>query len=437
VEGSDESASASTLREYFAGVFPKYLKSWELAVETLAAQGRWKLVGEGLNALANSLPDLSPRFLADAVWWALRSEAAVTTPEWLKVLQEPLYGLADGNAPITAFLSVARARGWEEIANEPGDIADGVYAAYGAIHPHDDTPHLTRLLFRAAAFIGRIRRVATRSGWVVAGEVVTESQAAALLDALWNRDTIYSSRFRHGHIAPSLAAELSAICLKLPVKFADRALASALPHASKFPVDSRRRALWRVLEHHGRRDLLCEWVRHWLDSEGAAWKTASDERTDIVRELVPLARDLGENSIADAATERMCWSQVGYRSEERSFDEAVRWLRELCRLEPSSWKQEGWALWSLADICEQQFCSVNASAGMEEAISAAAIRGGPQDLWRLLAATLPKKTDRKWHYETRNRLGAGFGLAIRDGMSLSVKDRLTLWTFSTGILSLV
>ena len=146
-----------------------------------------------------------------------------------------------------------------------------------------------------------------------------------------------------------------------------------------------------------------------------------------MQELTPLARDLGECALADASMERLRWSQIGYRSEERSFGEATRWVRELCRLEPESWTNEGWKLWSVADASEQQFCSVNASAEMEESFVAAAIRCGPRDLWRLLAATLPKVTDRKWHYETRNRLGTGFGLALREGLSLSIQERLTIW----------
>ena len=217
VEASCELSDAAELDKYFANCFPHYLASWELAITKLAALERWTLVGTAFEELAGNLSNLSAAFVAEAVWWALRSGAAAKRSEWLQVLRAPGYGLGGGSGvPITAFLAIARARGWEEVASEPGDIAEQIYAAYDPLGHHEETAPLARLLFRAAALIGRAWGVATRSGWAAAGDVISELQVSTLLEALWNRDTIYSPRFSHGSTAAAVATELSEMCLLLP-----------------------------------------------------------------------------------------------------------------------------------------------------------------------------------------------------------------------------
>ena len=313
------------------------------------------------------------------------------------------------------------------MANEPGDIAEGVYAAYDPGRRHSDMAGLTRLLFRGAAFVGRVRLVASRSGWSAAGEVVSVSQAKVLLESLWSPDVVFNPGFSHRLTASAVAEELAELCLSLPNAFADAAFEAARPHAEKFPVDFRHRGLWRVVANHGNRELLCAWLRHWLDANGEVWKCAPGARVEIAQQLVPLARELGEHSLAECALERARWSKIGYQSEERSFAEAIRWVRELCRREPTSWSDEGWKIWSFAEACEQQSCSIRDSSELEEAIMAAAMRCGPKEAWQLLAAMRPKSSDRRWHYITRNRLGDGFAEAIRGGAKFSLRERLTLW----------
>jgi hypothetical protein len=425
VQESAKINNASSLEDYFGGSPPTYLDGWQRALESLAASERWSLVYAGLEHLAPSVPRLSGTFRAQAVWWALCSKAE--DPIWLRVLTLPNFGLTAGDAPITCFLTVARALGWQKVADEASEIAEAVYAEYRKIHPHEEVAALTRLLFRAAAFMGRVQRVADRKGWDAAGEIASEAEAKALLHALWDRELMLHPRFQHWGFAFSLAADLATICLKLPQTFRDVALQIALPFASKFPVDGRRVGLWKVLAEHGRRDLLIQWIQHWLNQRGAVWSSDVSDRRSIVSELAPLARQLGESALADEAENRLNWAQIGYRSEEQSFDQPIRWLAELCKQEPSAWKHEGWQLWCLTEACEDQSCSANAGGSMEEIVFGAAIVSGPSDLWRIFESTLPKRVNASWHYETRHRLGKGFGLAVRNGLKLSVADRLTLW----------
>ncbi len=429
VEAASSYSEAPSLDDWFGVQVPHYLASWQLTVEKLARMEHWEIVRAALERLAKHCAKLPAIFRAQAVWWALRSGASTASPEWLLALKQPAYDLkASSDTPISAFLAIARARGWEEIAAEPADIAVGIYAAYDPEGRHEETAPLARLLFRGAAFIGRIRGVATRRNWAAAGEVVRVQEAEDLLSRLWSRDIIESPRFRHGPSASELAAELVEICLELGAVFPEAALRAALPHAGKFPVDYRRPGLWRALAAQGQRESRCAWLRHWLGEQGEVWLSGPSERADIVQELVPLARELGEGALADAATDRLRFSQIGYRSEDRVFAEALRWLRELCRREPGAWRDEGWKLWSLSTTCEKQFCSNNYGLELESTVMAGAIRCGPVDTWRLLAATLPDSANPKWHYESRNRLGDGFAEALRAGFDPSHRDRLTLWS---------
>src|SRR5207249_4675443 len=157
--------------------------------------------------------------------WALRSGAFAKSPEWLLALKEPAYSLKPtSDTPVAPFLAIARARGWGEIAAEPGDIAEGVYQGYDPEGRQEETAPLASLLFRGAAFIGRVRGVASRRDWLTAAEVVSAREAEDLLSRLWSRDIIESARFRHGPSASALAGELGEICLILGGAFAQAAL---------------------------------------------------------------------------------------------------------------------------------------------------------------------------------------------------------------------
>ena len=429
VEKCCSDAPAQTLEKCFAERVPHYLASWQLAVERLAHLEQWPLVKEALDELSDSIEKLPANFVAEAAWWSLISGVAPDDSTWLAILAESGYGLTSGErVSITIYLAVARARGWLEVANEPADIAEQINASYDAQGVHEDSAAaLARLLFRTAALIGRVRGVAARSGWAAAAEIISSSEARNYLAALWDPDVIYTPRFPHASVAAEVAAELADLCLLLPPKFAAAAAQAALPYAKTFPVDFRRAALWRVLAYTGEREVLQAWLVHWLGPDGRAWASGPSERTEIVQELVPLARDVGSQELADAAVERLHSSIIGYRSEERGFGEATRWLEELLWREPKMWTDEGAKLWSLMNAAEEQSCSVGASREIEQSLVAAAIRCGPTDLWRFLAATFPRATDRKWHYETRNRLGDGVGLALRLGTAFAMEQRLTLW----------
>jgi hypothetical protein len=428
VEKCCSDMQAQTLGECFAERFPYYLASLQLAVERFAHLERWALVKEVLGELSNSVEELPANFVAEATWWSLISGAAANDSAWLDVLEKPGYGLtSDSSTPITIYLAVARARGWLEIANEPAEIAEQIQANHDAQGVHEGSASSARLLFRAAALIGRVRGVVARSGWAAAAEIISSAEARNFLSALWDPDVIYSARFPHASVAAHVAAELADICLLLPQQFAAVAAEAALPYARTFPVDFRRSALWRVLTYAGKREVLQAWLVHWLGPNGRAWSSAPSERMEIVYELTPLARDLALQELADAAMARLDSSIIGYRFEERGFGEATRWLEELLRREPKLWTDEGAKLWSLVNASEEQSCSVDASSEIEESLAGAAMRCGPTDLWRFVAATLPNVTDRKWHYESRNRLGGGLAMALRHSASFSIEERLTLW----------
>jgi hypothetical protein len=421
-------ANTSTLNECFAAYMPHYLRTYELAVEQFARQKRWEIVRSALGKLVNRVPKLSAPFRGEAAWWALRSKASEDDSAWLNILEQPGYGLSgDSGTPVNVYLAIARARGWLEIATEPGDIADDLYPAFDPLGRQERSANLTRLLFRAAALIGRVIGVASRSGWLAATEVVTVTQVKMLFSALWSDELFLNPSFEHRELPASLASELAEICFSLGGVFDEVAFETALPHAQQFPVDLRRLGLWSVLARRGQTEMLCAWLKHWLDSDGEVWKRSARQRKDIVCDFVPLAKDLGEHALAEAAQTRLLRTQISYADEERIFWDAVRWLRELAPREPSAWREEGWKLWRLSEICEKQGCSNTASVELEEAVVASAIQCGPSDLWQLLASTLRDASSRKWHYEMRNRLGGGLVQALGNGVHLELRDRLTLW----------
>jgi hypothetical protein len=421
-------ANAKTLVECFATYAPHYLRTYELAVERFAQQKRWEIVRSALGQLADKLPKLSAPFRGEAAWWALRSKAWQDDPKWLNVLEEPGYGLSgDSGTPLNVYLAIAHARGWLEVATEPGDIADDLYPAFDPLTRRERSAHLTRLLFRTAALIGRVLGVASRGGWRSAAEVATVGQVKALFSALWRTDLFLNSSFEHLELPASLAAELAEICFFLGGGFDEAAFEAALPHAQEFPVDFRRPGLWSVLTKRGQTELLSAWVKHWLGADGEVWKRSASQRKDIVHEFIPLARDLGEHALAEAARTRLRRTQISYRYEERIFWYSVRWLRQLLCCEPSAWREEGWKLWLLSTISEKQGRGSGAEMELEATVFSAAICCGPSQLWQLLGSTFSDVSSSKWHYEMRNRLSDGLAQALDKGAISQLRDRLTLW----------
>jgi hypothetical protein len=92
----------NTLSDCFDTYVPRYLKTYELAVENFAEQKRWDLVRPLLGELAGNLANLSESFCGKATWWALRSGASEEHADWLNVLNQRL--MRDSSQLISAEL---------------------------------------------------------------------------------------------------------------------------------------------------------------------------------------------------------------------------------------------------------------------------------------------------------------------------------------------
>lgn len=435
VRASSSDGPFDSISAYLSGRQLHYLDSFRLALQGAAGGDNWDLVRKLLVALRPSRDRLSPDFKAQAAWWALRSDEALDDSGWLDVLSSPNLGLIEQrDEKLPAALAVSRALGWKDAATDTGATAQKVFNAISIRPDIEDSYRHHRLFFRAAATLGRVASLLHRRGVDAAAAILPPAELGQLVAALWEYPFTSSSANLDRGYAGQLASQLVSAGLALTDAHREALLESAKPFAEKYPVDQRRHSLWTLYRRVGDIPRLRGWVQRWLADDGWLWTSSASERESIAEDLLPLARELGEQQLADKAQERLRWSQITYRGhKEYAFDTPNGWFEELARLEPTSWRDLGLQLWTLSEACSALGGDDRCSWDFGETLGAAAWGSGPKAVWLLFTADYSDCGSDSWLHPTANRIVAGLAKHLRRCPIMPLGDKLAGWCLAVGL----
>ena len=431
-----ESPNCKSLQELFQSYKPRYTANWDKALRQFVKISRWDLVGEILTELTDHREHLDSITIFDATWWALRSGVAERSSEWVLPLASLDFSILTLNGLRTpeyrhevflAIVNVARSLGWTRLDLDPGDIAEMVYKALSLIDrmvKRDKPP--TILVLHTAALLGRIEAAIDHDGIDSVRALVSVRSVGAVMSALWGDGK--NLKFDHYKIAAELAHELAQLCGKLGSDFNEIALDAARRVVKHFPVCSRKKGIWSVLERNGRSEILVAWIRYWLADDGKVWESGHNEADEIIQELLPLAESVGEGDLAQKAVSRLAWMPISYSgNKEYGFEQVLEWFREAAKLSPEIWRTAGWRLWNLCEICDAQDGDNRYRWEVRETISSVAICCGAPDWWSLIFSTLSHAATEGWHQLARELLVEGTINALKAGMQNTNEDFLSIW----------
>ncbi|MEZ6130792.1 MAG: hypothetical protein R3C59_19150 [Planctomycetaceae bacterium] len=440
----DELTTAPNLEsadELFAHHDVRFFSNQELAVRNLAKAGSWSLVAELLQSMEENRESFSGEFRVEASWYALRSgmpaeSAWVIAPDDLHESLPKIprhYSGEDIN--FLQFINSAMACGWLRHGCDAGDIADCILESF-------DTPdeasvlNAMKLLFRTAAVVGRLECHLVKSDQESAAVAFPPNYIRQLLSALWG-DVISRAhyRFKGQKEAAALAERLAQICGDLGGELDSAALEAALPFAEEHAIGYRLNAVWGVVNRHGKVDVLRAWLNNYISEGGSAWAWAPESARETVGDLVPYARSIGMDDLANYAEIRASKLIVGYRShDEYSFERVNDWFQEAAKNDASIWPVQGWKLWELCRICDEKDGNNRHESEILKGISAAAIRAGrTTSWWRLVSTTLPKKCERNWHWKISQQFVEGYIEALKQGLTVNDEEVLQIWSISLSL----
>jgi hypothetical protein len=281
------------------------------AIETLAKRNHWALVKEMLVLHAEDRTELAkfrPSFCAHATWFALRSGAAVEASEWL-TLGDDKTALHSREGGLRAALSIARTRGWQEVATQAATIADELVEMLALNEARQEHAPVYAFWLRVAATLGRANGVLFRSGRDAASQVVRPQELQQFAASLWDRD-LPAHLFTESSVAGDLADELVDLVIALESEHSSALVLSAAIPLREWPIDYRRPSLWKLLRSAGETQLLRNWAEKWLSNEGLIWAERADEREYILDQWSPYAADIGAEDLIAQAQERLAWCRT-------------------------------------------------------------------------------------------------------------------------------
>lgn len=427
--------------ELFAQHDVRFFSNQELAVRNLGKAGSWSLVAEMLQSMEENRESFSRAFRLEASWYALRSgmpaeSAWVIAPDDLQenMPEIPKHYLGE-DINLVQFINSAMAFGWTRHSWDPGDIADRIFESFET--PDEaSVENAMKLVFRTAAVVGRLESHLAKSDGESAAASFPPDHIRQLLSALWG-DVINRAgyRFKGRKEAAELAERLTEICGELGGDLDSAAFEAALPFAQEYALGFRLNAIWDVVNRRGKVDILRAWLNNYISEDGSAWAWSPENARETVGDLVPYARSIGMDDLADYAEERASKLIVGYRGhKEYSFERANDWFQEAAKNDPNIWSTQGWKLWELCRICDEKDGDNRLKSDILKGISAAAIRAGKTtSWWRLVSTTLPKKCERDWHWQIRQQFVEGYSEALTQGLTVNDEEVLQIWSIALSL----
>lgn len=434
VRASCEIGPFDSLADCLANRPLRYLNSYEAALKSLASDGRWHLVRGLMADLTQSRDQISNSFTAQAAWWAMRSEAVFDEPGWLDILKNPDFGFPENRGEnLVAALAICQAVNWKDVATDPSAIAQQVFDALRLDAQRQNAFRHYRLLFRAAATLGRVLSMLHRRGVEAGKAILPPSEIATLTVALWEYNFDGPTAYQDRGYSGRLAASLVDLAFQLGDAHRNALIEAAKPIAEECPVDFRRESIWSLFYRSGDTSRLQKWIGRWLADDGRLWEADTSSRESLADDLVALARQLGENELANRAEERLRWLQITYRGrKEYTFDTPTSWFEELAGVEPASWRDLGLKLWTLSEAASALGADNRCSWEFGKALGSAAWACGPTDVWQLLTAEYADCGSESWFRPTANRIVGGFSQRLRLQPRLPMLDRLTGWCLAVG-----
>ena len=427
--------------ELFAHHNVRFISNKELAVRNLGKAGSWSLVAELLQSMEENRESFSGAFRLEASWYALRSGIPAESA-WVVALDDlhenmpeiPKHYMGE-DINLSQFINSAMAFGWTRHSWDPGDIADRIFSSFKA--PGEASfENAMKLVFRTAAVVGRLESHLAKSNRESAAASFLPGHIRQLLSALWG-DVINRAgyRFKGRREAAELAERLTQICSELGGDLDSAALEAALPFAQKYALGFRLNAIWNVVNRHGKIDILRTWLNYYISEDGSAWAWAPESARETVGDLVPYARSIGMDDLANYAEGRASKLIIGYRShKEYSFERVNDWFQEAAKIDVNIWPVQGWKLWELCRICDEKDGDNRLEPDILKAISAAAIRAGKTtSWWRLVSTTLPKKCERDWHWQIRQQFVEGYIEALTQGLKVNDEEVLPIWSIALSL----
>jgi hypothetical protein len=440
----DEITTAPNLRsadELFAQHDVRFFLNHELAVRNLAKAGSWSVVAELLHSTEQDRASFSNAFRLEASWYALRSgmpteSAWVIHPDDLheNMLQIPKQYLGE-DINLLQFINSALALGWTRLSWDPGDIADRIFKSFETLD-EASAVNAMKLLFRTAAVVGRLESHLAKSDHESAAASFPPNHIRQLLSALWG-DVICQAgyRFKGNKEAAELAERLTQLCGDLGGDLDLAALEAALPFAQEYALGFRLNAIWDVVYRHGKIDVLRAWLNNYISEDGSAWAWAPESASETVGDLVPYARSISMDDLANYAESRASKLIVGYRShDEYSFERVNDWFLEAVKNDANIWQVQGWKLWELCRVCDEKDGDNRLESDILKGISAAAISAGKTtSWWRLVSTTLPKKCERDWHRKISQQFVEGYIEALTQGLAIDDEEVLQIWSIALSL----
>ena len=427
--------------ELFAQHDVRFFSNHELAIRNLAKAGSWSVVAELLQSMEENRDSFSDAFQLEASWYALRSgmpaeSTWVIAPDDLhaNMPEIPKHYLGE-DINLLQFINSAMAFGWTRHSWDPGDIADRIFESC-EIPDEASVVSAMKLLFRTAAVVGRLESHLAKSDHESAVASFPPNHIRQLLSALWG-DVINRAgyRFKGRREAAELAERLTEICGELGDDLDSAAFEAALPFAQEYALGFRLNAIWVVVNRHGKVDILRAWLNNYISEDGSVWAWAPESARETVGDLVPYARSVGMDDLADYAEGRASKLIIGYRShKEYSFERVNDWFQEAAKNNPNVWSAQGWKLWELCRICDEKDGDNRLESDILKGISAAAIRAGKTtSWWRLVSTTLPKKCERNWHWQISQQFVEGYIEALKQGLTVNDEEVLQIWSIALSL----
>jgi hypothetical protein len=435
VQGSCEAGPYTSVTVLFFSRIPRYVQSYKEALEGLVEHQQWGLVRDILCSGKNFYPAFSPHAKAEAAWWAIQSGAATDYPEYAKVLSMPRFGLPEqGPVDFSLIFKLCRALGWTNPGAEARELAMKVWGNLPkGPHQVENTEHYL-LLFRAAVTLGQLGSCLVRRGSAFAADMFPPREATGLLSALWEYSFPGYAASQHRYFAGSLATDLVSTICQFGPAHQQALVEAATPHKRFYPVDHRLESLWKLHRTIGDLQFLREWVRRWLGNDGWLWADDERDRDAVARELLPLARSLGEDGVVREAEGRLSWLKIRYSGhKEYSFSTPIAWFEELTKIDPPCWRDLGLELWTLSEACSAQGGDNRSEWALGESIGAAAWACGPDDVWCLFTTEYRDCGTHSWLAATRNRIVSGLRSYLLRTPKIATKDKLAAWCLAVGL----